>query len=118
LGIIHEKWANDKRLALSLGLYLFPKSCLAMTADVEYSNRPKEKPCDVALSGAEAGRALRGLARGRMLASVETPVKSGTGTVSLIPAEALETFERPKVGYPKGRPRLPAPDAGDVDREE
>ena len=44
------------------------------------------------------------VARG-VLPSVDTPVKSGTGTVSLIPAEALETFERPKVGYPKGRPR-------------
>jgi hypothetical protein len=75
-----------------------------MTADVKGSNRAKERRCDVALSGAEASQALRALARGRMVACVETPVKSGTGTVSLIPAEALETFERPKVGIRKGGP--------------
>jgi hypothetical protein len=89
-----------------------------MTADVKYGNRPKGKPCDVGLSGAEASRALRALAHGRILSSEESPVRSGRGRVRLIRADVPETFEQPKVGYPKGRPRSPAPDAGDVDPEE
>jgi hypothetical protein len=48
---------------------------------------------------------------------VDTPIASGKGTVSLIPAKALETFERPQVGYPKGRPRKVEADAGNNDRE-
>ena len=48
---------------------------------------------------------------------MDTLTKSGKGTVSPIPAKALETFERPQVGYPKGRPRKVEADAGNNDRE-
>jgi hypothetical protein len=58
-GIIHEKWANDKRLALSLGLDLITEELPSDDADVKYSYRATEKPCDVAVSGTEASRALR-----------------------------------------------------------
>ncbi len=46
------------------------------------------------------------------LPTVETPIRSGSGMVSLVPADALDTFERPKAGYPKGRPRKDAGDDG------
>ncbi len=40
--------------------------------------------------------------------------RTGKGTIWLIPESDLETFQRPKPGYPKGRPR--DLDAGDGDQ--
>jgi hypothetical protein len=43
--------------------------------------------------------------------------RTGKGAIWLIPESDLEAFERPTMGYPKGRPRGDDADAGDGDQE-
>jgi hypothetical protein len=70
---------------------------------------------DVAERFDVAERTARGWCdRGLFPHAVQGP-KTGRGAIWLIPESDLENFERPKVGYPKGRPR--DLDAGDSDQE-